>query len=155
MTMPSGSAGSIVSIQDYNKTFDSNALTITPASGQKINGGTADGPLLVSTEGQGLTFVYVDSTVGWKTVHENEFTGQGTVNIVATGGTITCDGDFRVHTFTGPGTFSVTGIAATPACNTMALMVVAGGGGGGGSVPGFYSGGGGGAEDIENFKLHQ
>ena len=42
MTMPSGSAGAIVSIQDYNKTFDTNALTITPASGEKINGGTAD-----------------------------------------------------------------------------------------------------------------
>ena len=37
MTMPSGSAGAIVSIQDYNKTFDSNSFTITPASGQKIN----------------------------------------------------------------------------------------------------------------------
>jgi hypothetical protein len=29
--LPAGSAGAIVSIQDYNKTFDSNALTITPA----------------------------------------------------------------------------------------------------------------------------
>ena len=152
MTMPSGSAGAIVSIQDYNKTFDQNAFTVSPASGQKINGGTADGPLLVSTEGQGLTFVYVDSTVGWKTVHENEFTGQGSINIIATGGTITCCGDFRIHTFTGPGTFEVSGIAGTPACNAMALMVVAGGGGGGGSVPGFYSGGGGGAGGYREFQ---
>ena len=29
MTMPSGTAGAIVSIQDYNKTFDSNSFTIT------------------------------------------------------------------------------------------------------------------------------
>ena len=47
MTMPSGSAGAIVSIQDYNKTFDSNALTIQPASGEKINGGAADGDLII------------------------------------------------------------------------------------------------------------
>ena len=46
MTMPSGTAGAIVSIQDYNKTFDSNNFTITPASGEKIGAGTADGDLL-------------------------------------------------------------------------------------------------------------
>jgi hypothetical protein len=28
--------------------------------------------------------------------------------VVATGGTITCCGDFKIHTFTGPGTFTVT-----------------------------------------------
>ena len=77
MTMPSGSAGAIVSIQDYNKTFDSNSFTVSPASGEKINGGATDGDLIINTEGQGLTFVYVDATVGWKTVHENEFTAGG------------------------------------------------------------------------------
>ena len=46
-------------------TFDTNAITITPASGEKINGGIADGDLIISTEGQGLTFVYVDGTVGY------------------------------------------------------------------------------------------
>jgi hypothetical protein len=35
MTMPSGSAGAIVSIQDYNNTFDTNALTISPAEGEE------------------------------------------------------------------------------------------------------------------------
>ena len=62
-----------------------NALTVAPASGEKINGGSASGTLLISTEGQGLTFVYVDGTVGWKTVHENEFTSGGSTEIVATG----------------------------------------------------------------------
>ena len=89
MTMPSGSAGAIVSIQDYNKTFDDNNFTIAPASGEKINGGNASANLVINTEGQGLTFVYVDGTVGWKTVHENEFTAGGTNFMVATGGTIT------------------------------------------------------------------
>ena len=49
MTMPSGSAGAIVSIQDYNKTFDTNNFTITPASGEKINGGTTNGCLLYTS----------------------------------------------------------------------------------------------------------
>ena len=139
MTMPSGSAGAIVSIQDYNKTFDSNSLTVTPASGEKINGGSADGILTIGTEGQGLTFVYVDGTVGWKTVYENDFTSGGVVEVTATGGTITTSGDCKIHTFTGPGTFCVSQISSTPANNQVSYMVIAGGGGGGGN----YGGGGG------------
>jgi hypothetical protein len=141
MTMPSGAAGSIVSIQDYNKTFDSNSLTITPASGEKINGGTADGDLIISTEGQGLTFVYVDSTVGWKTVHENDFTGSGSSFIVATGGSITTSGDYKIHTFTGPGTFCVSGVSPSAPDNAVDYLVIAGGGAGGAND----GGGGGGA----------
>ena len=142
MTMPSGSAGAIVAIQDYNKTFDNNSLTVTPASGQKINGGSADGVLIISTEGQGLTFVYVDSTVGWKTVYENEFTTGGTVEILATGGSITTSGNDKIHTFTGPGTFCVSQISSTPANNEVSYLVVAGGGGAGG-IRGGGSGAGG------------
>ena len=143
MTMPSGSAGAIVSIQDYNKTFDTNNLTISPASGEKINGGNADGDLKISTEGQGLTFVYVDSTVGWKTVHENEFTAGGSNFIVATGGTITTSGNCKIHTFTGPGTFCVSTIAVCAANNQVSYMVVAGGGGTGSTTGGYGTGGGG------------
>ena len=128
MTMPSGSAGAIVSIQDYNKTFDTNTFTVTPASGEKINGGSADGGLIISTEGQGLTFVYVDSTVGWKTVHENEFTQGGSSFIVATGGTITTCGNDKIHTFTGPGTFTVQAVSPCAANNLVSYVVVAGGG---------------------------
>jgi len=143
MTMPSGSAGAIVAIQDYNKTFDSNNLTITPASGEKINGGTADGDLIINTEGQGLTFIYVDATVGWKTVHENEFTSGGSSFITATGGTITTSGNCKIHTFTGPGTFQITA-AGGPTNNKLAYMVVAGGGGSGGNRYHIQGGGGGG-----------
>ena len=146
MTMPSGSAGAIVSIQDYNKTFDSNAFTITPASGEKINGGNADGNLIISTEGQGLTFVYVDSTVGWKTIHENEFTSGGSNFISATGGTETTCGNCKIHTFTGPGTFTVNQIATScaPTNNVVSYLVVAGGGGAGSKSTGIGSGAGGG-----------
>ena len=154
MTMPSGSAGSIVSIQDYNKTFDTNNFIIRPASGQKINGGIADGDLTVTTEGQGITFVYVDSTVGWKSVHENKFLLAGSNFIQASGGTETTDGDYKIHTFTGPGSFVVNGAAAaapapaTCACGTSKVdyLVLAGGGGGGVDIyPSPRGGGGGGA----------
>ena len=149
MTMPSGSAGAIVAIQDYNKTFDANGLTVAPASGQKINGGSADGILVITTEGQGLTFVYVDSTVGWKTVQENDFTQGGSVSIIASGGTETESGNFKIHTFTGPGTFTVSQISGTAAENTVGYMILGGGGGGGnkasGSLTNFENGAGGGA----------
>jgi hypothetical protein len=148
MTMPSGSAGAIVSIQDYNKTFDTNNLTITPASGEKINGGTADGDLKISTEGQGLTFIYVDSTVGWKTVHENEFTSGGSSFMVATGGTVTTCGNCKIHTFTGPGTFCVSCVALCSANNVVSYTVVAGGGGGGECRAG--GGGAGGFREVKS-----
>jgi hypothetical protein len=151
MTMPSGSAGAIVSIQDYNKTFDTNNLTISPASGEKINGGAADADLTITTEGQGLTFVYVDGTVGWKTVHENEFTAGGSAFMVATGGTITTSGNCKIHTFTGPGTFCVSSIASCAANNLVSYLVVAGGGGGGTTAPN-DSGGGGGAGGFRETK---
>jgi len=147
MTMPSGSAGAIVSIQDYNKTFDSNNFSITPASGEKINGGVADANLVIATEGQGLTFVYVDSTVGWKTVHENEFTAGGSNFISATGGTITTSGNCKIHTFTGPGTFCVSVAAACAANNVVSYVVVAGGGAGG-----ICRSGGGGAGGYREVK---
>ena len=154
MTMPSGSAGSIVSIQDYNKTFDDNAFTVSPASGQKINGGTADGDLAITTEGQGLTFVYVDSTVGWKTVQDNAFASGGADFVAATGGTVTTSGNCKIHTFTSPGTFAISGISAgTPADNVLSYMVVAGGGGGGGNDAGSSIGGAGaGAGGFREFK---
>ena len=50
--------------------------------------------------------------------------------IQATGGTITCCGDFKIHTFTGPGTFTVCNVAVCSADNEVSYMVVAGGGGG-------------------------
>jgi hypothetical protein len=58
----------------------------------------------------------------------------------ATGGTITCCGDYKIHTFTGPGTFCVSCAGNPCGSNTVDYLVVAGGGGGGDD-----SGGGGGA----------
>ena len=128
VTLPSGSAGAIVSVQDYNNTFDTNNLTISPASGEKINGG--EGDITLDTEGEGLTLVYVDSTVGWRSIQDSSFADQGATFIVATGGTITTCGNFKIHTFTGPGTFTVCSAGST-GNDVVAYAVVAGGGAGG------------------------
>ena len=76
-------------MQDYTNTFDTNNLTITPNGSQKINGGTVGNNLVLSTVGQSLTFVYVDDTVGWRSVNTSESTGSAGTQpfIVATGGT--------------------------------------------------------------------
>jgi hypothetical protein len=60
--------------------------------------------------------------------------------VCATGGTITTCGDFKIHTFTGPGTFTVNKNIKVPANAVVDYLVVAGGGAAGGN-----NGGGGGA----------
>ena len=150
--LPAGSAGAIVSIQDYNNTFDSNVLTVDPNGSEKINGGVAGAPVTLGTEGQGVTFVYIDATVGWRSIQDNQFSesGSNAQFITATGGTIaTVCTNFKVHTFTGPGTFTVTCAGNACGSNTVSYMVVAGGGGGGG---GTGHGGGGGAGGFRESK---
>ena len=67
-----------------------------------------NGNLTISTENASITFIYVDSTKGWLNVNDSTNV-EGSEFITATGGTITTfAGDFKIHTFTGPGTFCVT-----------------------------------------------
>ena len=142
MTLPAGSAGAIVSAQDYNNTFDSNDFIVQAAGSDKINGGSGGGKITLNTEGEGITLVYVDGTVGWRSIEQSVFTDQSAVAqfVTATGGTITTSGDFKIHTFTGPGTFCVSCAGNACGSSTVSYMVVAGGGGGG---PGNVGGGGG------------
>ena len=138
--LPAGSAGAIVSFSDYTRTFQTNNLTIVPNGSEKIGGVAAS--FYAQTEGQSITLVYVDATEGW--INTAESTGQAGLApafITATGGTITtvCT-DYKVHTFTGPGTFCVS-CAGNPLGSTLVdYLVVAGGGG-----AGLFHGGGGGA----------
>jgi len=152
--LPAGSAGAIVSIQDYNNTFDSNSLTIDPNGSEKINGGDAGGPIELTTEGEGVTLVYIDATVGWRSIHQSTFadTGTNAAFVTATGGTITEDGNFKVHTFTGPGTFTVTCAGNAEGSNEISYLVVAGGGSG---AAGGSSAGGGGAGGYREGKTPQ
>jgi hypothetical protein len=141
-TLPSSpSAGSIVAFADYTRTFGVNNLTIGRNS-QPIGGVAQDAVLNVS--GQAATFVYVDGTEGWINVQETQTSQTGAVAFMAaTGGTVTtvCT-NFKVHTFTGPGTFCVSQVSTVDAArNIVAYTVVAGGGGGGSSC----AAGGGGA----------
>ena len=58
-------------------------------------------------DGQALTLVYVDSTKGWLSSMKNYNQGYQPYIVTATGGTITTCTNFKIHTFTGPGTFCV------------------------------------------------
>jgi hypothetical protein len=138
MNLPAGSAGAIVSVVDYTNTFQTNGLTVSPNGSEKIGGIAANAVL--STEGQSVTFVYVDGTEGWKNIQDSTSNVTGNAYVSATGGNaITTCGDFKTHIFTGPGTFTVTNTG--PGSNTAEYFVVAGGGGGGDNGGG---GGGGG-----------
>ena len=143
--LPAGSAGAIVAFADYTRTFATNSFTIVANGSEKI-GGVANGSVTLSINGQALTLVYVDATEGWINVQNAEDTEAATPPFIqATGGTETTSGNFKIHTFTGPGTFQVTQLAPSPSGNpnSMDYLVVAGGGGGG-SCCGAGGGGAGG-----------
>jgi len=126
VNLPSSpSVGDIVAIKDYASTFDTNNLTIG-RGGSNMNGAAADS--VRDTENESLTLVYADATKGWLAVEEGTgFVGETFVS--ATGGVITTSGDFKIHTFTGPGTFTVSQLAGSSPLNVVDYLVVAGGGG--------------------------
>ena len=144
VTLPAGSPGAVVAVKDYAKTWDTNNCILIQNGSDKIGGSTVNAVL--STEGLAVTLVYVDSTQGWL------ITDDGTQSVAvtnpfieATGGTITESGDFKIHTFTGPGNFTVSKTAASAPNNVVEYLVVAGGASGG------LNGGGGGAGGTRFF----
>ena len=152
MNLPAGSAGDIVAVSDYARNFSTYNLTIAANGSEKIGGSTEDA--ILNVNGQAATFVYVDSTKGWVNVQNAEDTETGaSLFIVATGGTITTSGDDKIHTFTGPGTFTVCCAADVcgPTRNVVSYLVI-GGGGAGGSDYQSTSGGGGGAGGYRELK---
>ena len=139
--LPAGAAGSIVSFADYAATWQNNALTISPNGTEKIGGVNSN--VSLSTEGQSVNFVYIDSTQGWINTMDSTSNVRGNSNLVATGGNavVTC-GDYKTHIFTGPGTFTVCSVSLTAPENTVDYFVTAGGAGGGpsGGGPGSPAG---------------
>jgi len=135
LNLPAGSAGDIVSMADYAATWQTYAVTISPNGSDKIGGINA--ATFLETEGQSVTFVYVDSTQGWINTMDSTSNVRGNPYAVATGGNaiVTC-GNFKTHIFTGPGTFCVSIAAACAADNVVDYFVVAGGGGGSGAGAG-------------------
>jgi len=143
----SPSAGDIVAFSDYTRTFNSENLTINRNS--EPIGGVAQNAVL-NVNGQAITLVYVDGTEGWINVQNAEDTETGLIPafVSASGGnTVTTSGDFKIHTFTGPGTFTVSSAGNAAGSNSVSYLVLAGGGAGGGGV-----GGGGGAGGFREGK---
>ena len=139
MTLPSSpSAGNIVSFKDYARTFGSESLTVG-RNGSNMDGVAADSTFEES--GLSATLIYMDDTKGWSLINDDITQQLGAQYVAATGGntTATC-GNFKIHTFTSPGTFSVSSAGNSAGSNSVSYMVVAGGGGAGGDT-----GGGGGA----------
>jgi len=137
VTLPaSPSGGDIVAVKDYAQTFATNNCTIARNS-SNIEGVADD--VTLDGNAESVTFVYVDSTKGWLLVNEATTT-YGQQFVAATGGSVATCGNFKIHTFTGPGTFCVSNAGNPSGSNTVEYIVVAGGGGGGQDV-----GGGGGA----------
>jgi hypothetical protein len=145
ITLPSSpSAGAVIGIADYANTFATNNITVDRNS-SNIGGVAANATL--STNGVSITFVYVDATQGWIVTDSGQRSNLDTsLYVTATGGTITTCGNFKIHTFTGPGTFTVSCAGNNQGSDTVDYLVVAGGGGGGASEsPNWGGAGGGGA----------
>ena len=87
---------------------------------------------------KGLARYTENFTVPDAALESPQTTGGGSYT-VATGGTITTDGNYKYHTFTGDGTFSVTSLGTN---TTIDVLAVGGGGAGGGSYDSNAGGGG-------------
>ncbi len=145
VTLPaSPSVGAIVSVADYAGTAGTNNITIG-RNGSNIEGGTSNPIMLTNREAK--TFIYADATQGWVPVNSNDATSIPSEFATASGGTVTESGDYKIHTFTGPGTFTVCSAGSVAANNVVSYMVVAGGAAGGGN-----HGGGGGAGGFREYR---
>lgn len=149
VTLPSSpSRGDTFIFADYGNNFATNRVVIDTA-GKLIDstvGGTPDRDFVLETNGQVVELVFVDDTSGYL-VKQNNTPSDLTADsydqyIVATGGTVATTGNFKIHTFTGDGTFAVTegkGVLAQAD-----YLVIAGGGSGGAQGSGSGGGGAGG-----------
>ena len=149
VTLPATpAAGAVVGICDYANTFATNNLTVG-RNGSNIGGVASNG--IISTNGVSVTFVYVDATQGWIVTDSGARSDlPAPAYVAATGGTITTCGNFKIHTFTGPGTFTVSSAGNPFGSATVDYLVVAGGGGGG-SGPDNAGAGGAGGFRLSNF----
>jgi hypothetical protein len=143
-------AGDIVAFSDYTGTWATNNVTVGRNS-SNINGAAED--LILNGDNTTATLIYVDATEGWRVIDTGSLSEVNFPQyVVATGGTETTCGDFKIHTFTGPGTFTVSNAGNSLGSNSVDYLVVAGGGG---AASGYGNGngvGGGGAGGFrQNF----
>jgi len=141
MNLPAGTAGAIVSVADYAATWQTNNVTVVPNGSDKI--GSQNENATLNVQGQSVTFVFVDSTQGWINTMDSTSNVRGVNFLNASGGTESNDGNFKIHTFTGPGTFTVNSLGSSPSDNAVDYLIVAGGASGANRSPGNANGGGG------------
>jgi len=146
VALPAGTAGAVVAVKDYAGTFDTNQCILVPNGSDKI--GSIASNAFLTTEGLAVTLVFVDSTQGWLVTDSGlQSEAPGPQYIVATGGTITTSGNFKIHTFTGTSSLNVTSVGNASGSNTVSYVVVGGGAGGG-----YLHSGGGGAGGFRESK---
>ena len=147
VNLPAGSAGAQIALADYAGTWDTNNCTVVANGSEKIQG-TADDAVF-SRDREALQILYVDSTQGWIITSVADQGGIQSTYIAASGGTETTSGDYKIHTFTGSGTFTVSSVGnSSGGGDKVSYVVVAGGAGGGGR-----HGGGGGAGGFREGKV--
>ena len=129
VTLPaSPSVGTVVGLKDYANTFLSNNLIIGRNS-SNINGNALNSVL--AEDGLAVELIYADSTKGWLVISSGLGTeAPGPQFIAASGGTESTSGDFKIHKFTSPGTFTVSNAGNSAGSNKVDYLVIAGGGGG-------------------------
>jgi hypothetical protein len=157
MNLPAGVAGAIVSVADYAATWQTTNLTVVPNGTDKI--GSQNENAILETQGQSVTFVFVDSTQGWINTMDSTSNVRGAPPFIAasvsgacnTLTTAPCCANVKIATFTGPGSFIVSGISPIAAENIVGYQVVAGGGGGGADRAG--GGGAGGFREGRNVPI--
>jgi hypothetical protein len=103
-------------------------------TGLSVSGNTITGT--PTTTGNSSAVVTATAATTGKTASVQLNYSVVSTKIIASGGTETTDGNFKIHTFTGSGTFSITN---APSGTTFEALIVAGGGAGSYA----YAGGGG------------
>jgi hypothetical protein len=136
----SPSRGDTIILVDYSGTFATNKCIVN--TGTQNLDSTVYPEYKFETNNSIIELVYVDSSKGWQIVL-NQAAGTTPSSaltlgqygpptfITATGGTITTDGDFKVHSFTGDANFIVSAVGNPVGSDKVDYLVVAGGGGGG------------------------
>ena len=155
MNLPAGTAGAIVSVADYAATWQTNNVTVVPNGTDKI--GSLNSNATLDVQGQSVTFVFVDATQGWINTMDSTSNVRGLIpficaSVSGSGNTLAIvDTNFKIATFTGPGTFTVNSISTVAANNVLDYVVVAGGGSGPSTLGGEGISGGGGGGGFRYF----
>jgi hypothetical protein len=138
-SLGTGIVGTTISTITLSASENAQTITYAVTSGSLPGGlslsssGAITGTLTGSSTTYNFTITATDPQN--QTASRNFSYTTSVVYMSATGGTVTPVGNYKIHTFTSSGTFTVT---SAPANSSVQYVVVAGGGGGG-----IYGGGGG------------